>query len=109
MAAAMRRDAWGGGCVGGGGDGDDCLGGGGDGGGGLGGGGDGGGGLGAGGDVGDGDGEHGGGPTTMFNPRSKSREFWVGPELLGHYKVGELHSGGVLSLKMFQLEIGPHV
>ena len=41
---------------------------------------------------------------TMFNPRSKSRKFWVGPEILGHYKVGECGSGTPL-VEHFSLDL----
>ena len=40
----------------------------------------------------------------MFNPRSKSRKFWVGPEILGHYKVGECGSGTPL-VEHFSLDL----
>ena len=43
-------------------------------------------------------------PSTMFNPRSKSRKFWVGPEILGHYKVGECGSGTPL-VEHFSLDL----
>ena len=43
-------------------------------------------------------------PGTMFNPRSKSRKFWVGPEILGYYKVDECGSGTPL-VEHFSLDL----
>ena len=40
----------------------------------------------------------------MFNPRSKSRKFWVGPEILGYYKVDEYGSGTPL-VEHFSLDL----
>ena len=40
----------------------------------------------------------------MFNPRSKSRKLWVGPEILGYYKVGECGSGTPL-VEHFSLDL----